>query len=225
MRPINRGVSPGTFLDYQNARGPLIRLLGQYCSYCEMHVGVGLAVEHMQPKSLNPSLELVWDNFLLACTNCNSNKFHQPISLRNYFWPDSDNTARAFVYSVGGVIEVNVGLNASEQAIAVSTIGLTGLNKRPAVTTTASDRRWLNRQVAWEVAEEALQDLQVNDTVQLRNQVVRNAQGRGFFSVWMTVFQSDADMLNRFIAAFPGTANTCFDPTTGQCLTVTRGQI
>jgi hypothetical protein len=45
----------------------------------------------------------------------------------------------------------------------------------------------------------------------MRKQIVSNAQGRGFFSVWMTVFKDDPDMLNRFINAFPGTCTDCFD--------------
>jgi hypothetical protein len=45
----------------------------------------------------------------------------------------------------------------------------------------------------------------------MRKQIVLNAQGRGFFSVWMTVFKNDPDMLNRLINAFPGTSGDCFD--------------
>jgi hypothetical protein len=33
----------------------------------------------------------------------------------------------------------------------------------------------------------------------------------GFFSIWMTVFADHPVMLRRFITAFPGTAETCFD--------------
>lgn len=53
-----------------------------------------------------------------------------------------------------------------------------------------------------EIAQEALRDLQKNDTPQMRNQIVRTAQGQGFWSIWMTVFQNDPDMLNRLIDAF-----------------------
>jgi uncharacterized protein (TIGR02646 family) len=225
MRPVNRGLAPRTFTSYQQAKGPLIGRMGQYCSYCEMPLGASLAVEHVQPKDLNPGLRNVWNNFLLACTNCNSTKGVTAVVLTDYFWPDSDNTARVLTYSQGGVVSVGTGLNTAQQGIAQNTIGLTGLDCRPPIGGKASDWRWENRRTAWDKANRALENLLKADSFHMREQIVDTAISKGFFSVWMTVFQSDADMLNRFIAAFPGTAETCFDPTTGQCVTVARGQI
>jgi hypothetical protein len=45
----------------------------------------------------------------------------------------------------------------------------------------------------------------------MQDMIVIHAVDKGFFSVWMTVFKDDPDMLNRFIAAFPGTCADCFD--------------
>ena len=219
MRPIERGSLPrdksGTpkiFSRYQDARGDLIDRLGEYCSYCEMPLGASLAVEHAQPKKKNPDLELSWDNFLLGCANCNSTKGDKDVEIDDYYWPDRDNTIRAFEYLQGGILRVNSNLTNSEKERARKTIELTGLNKDPKNDPARSDRRWLNRDKAWENAERALRNLQRNDTPEMREQIVDTATSRGFFSVWMTVFREDSDMLLRFIDAFPGTSRFCFDP-------------
>jgi uncharacterized protein (TIGR02646 family) len=213
MRPVERGTTSQMFSEYQQARGLLIARMGEYCSYCEMRLGASLAVEHVQPKDLNPALALVWENFLLGCTNCNSTKGKQDIVLADYFWADQDNTARAFEYAAGGFVRVSPVLDATEQAKAQRTMGLVGLEKCPPIHAEAADRRWSNRREAWDVAQRSRKRLGGFDTPQMREEIVENALGRGFWSVWMTVFADDPDMLKRFIVAFPGTAN-CFDPNT-----------
>lgn len=218
MRPIEKGNlpvdeenKPKVFSKYQDARGELIDRLGEYCSYCEMPLGASLAVEHAQPKTKNPDLELSWDNFLLGCVNCNSTKGDKDVLLDDYYWPDRDNTIRAFEYLKGGILRVNSSLINSQRERARKTMELTGLEKTPENDPARKDRRWLNRGKAWETAERSLKNLQINDTPQMREQIVETATSRGFFSVWMTVFREDSDMLGRFIAAFPGTCSSCFD--------------
>ena len=97
MRPVARGTHPTdaagnkkAWTEYSQSRGDLIDRIGEYCSFCEMHLDASLAVEHIQPKSLYPNLALEWDNFLLACTNCNSTKGDRDIKLNDYFWPHLD---------------------------------------------------------------------------------------------------------------------------------------
>ena len=63
---------------YKTARGDLLNTLGYYCSYCEIPVGIGVHVEHKLPKVDFPANAVEWDNLLLACDNCNSNKGEQP---------------------------------------------------------------------------------------------------------------------------------------------------
>ena len=75
----------------------------------------------------------------------------------------------------------------------------------------ASDRRWNNRREAWDIAVESKQDLETNDTPEMRRQIIRSATARGYWSVWMTVFEDDPDMLERLIESFPGTCADCFD--------------
>lgn len=212
MRPVERGSCPTDaegiakiFREYQDARGDLISRLGEYCSFCEARLGASLAVEHKLPKNLHPQLEKDWNNFLLACTNCNSTKGKKNIVLTDYYWPDRDNTARAFIYLTGGLVHVNKNLTDAEQPQALKTLHLTGLDKTPINNPTMSDRRWLNRREAWDSAERSLKNLKSNDTPCMREQIVELARAKGFWSVWMTVFRDDKDMLERFINAFEGT--------------------
>lgn len=120
MRPIERGDIPKdgngndvVYTTYQKARGDLIKRLGDYCSYCEMQLDASLAVEHVQPKkppgSTTPiqSRLLDWNNFLLACTNCNSTKGSKDVVLSEYLWPDKNNTFKALVYKKGGLVSVS----------------------------------------------------------------------------------------------------------------------
>lgn len=176
-----------------------------------MPLGASLAVEHKQPKTKNPDRELSWDNFLLGCANCNSTKGDKDVELDDYYWPDRDNTIRAFEYLKAGILRVNSNLTNSEKERAKKTMELTGLNKTPSQNSARSDRRFEKRREAWGQAEEVLQDLLNNDTPQMRETIVKLAKATGFFSVWMTVFREDSNMLRRFIDAFPGTCRSCFD--------------
>jgi uncharacterized protein (TIGR02646 family) len=227
MRPINRGSCPEEsgqacpYKKYTEARGELIKRLGEYCSYCEMHLDSGLAVEHMQPKkpdgtTVIDSLRLLdWNNFLLACPNCNATKSNENVVLDDYLWPDRDNTFRAFCYSEGGLVSYahDIGDNQLRQK-ACKMIHLVGLDKIPTdhdIATEASDRRWLNRKEAWEIAIRSKERLSRNDNEDFREQVLETPKAKGFWSIWMTVFKDDADMLQRLIEAFPGTCTNCFN--------------
>jgi hypothetical protein len=226
MRPVIRGPwpenvdgTPVVYTAYSMARGTLIKRLGECCSYCEVHLDTSLAVEHVRPKkppgaTVNDiTRELSWDNFLLACTNCNSIKDNLDVVIDDYLWPDRDNTFLAIIYKVGGIVEAASG---SDQLRAQSTIELVGLDRIPSdhhQENEASDRRWNNRREAWDIATESKKNLGEHDTVVMRRQIVLQIQG--FWSIWMTVFQDDSDMLNRIIDRIPGTAKHCFDA--GNC--------
>lgn len=219
MRPVNRGDAPTDdagnevrFAEYTHARGELIQRLGEYCSYCEMHLDSSLAVEHVQPKkppgaaAVMPDRALNWHNFLLACTNCNSTKGDTDVVLDDYLWPDRDDTFHALRYSVGGVVDSAPG---SDQAKADELLNLVGLRKTPDARE-ASDRRWLNRREAWELAVRARERLARCQSDDMREQIIETAQAKGFWSVWMTVFADDATMCERLLEAYPGTQNRYF---------------
>ena len=115
-----------------------------------------LAVEHVQPKVRRTTLRNAWSNFLLGCVHCNSSKGKKRVALRDFFWPDRDNTLRALEYVEGGLVKPHADLTAVDQVSARNTIALTGLDKFPGNLgrePTASDRRWLRRQKTWLLAK------------------------------------------------------------------------
>lgn len=220
MRPVTRGQIPNdangnpvVFPHYRDARDSLIARIGDYCSYCEVCLHGPIHVEHVCPKDPNPHLERVWANFLLACENCNSTKGHVNVVVNEYFWPDTDNTARAFEYWPDEPPRVSNTLNQGHQQIAASTIQLTGLDRVPGHPHYSDrDRRWHKRKEAWGVALLARQALAQNPSEELRVSIAQTALSRGFWSVWMAVFHDDLDMRRRFMNWFPGTASVeCFD--------------
>lgn len=224
MRPVVRGPCPTdgagqevVFKEYAQARGALIKRIGERCSYCEMHLDSSLAVEHVKPKKppgaaqVIPERELDWANFLLACTNCNSTKGDTDVALADYVWPDRDNTFIALTYLEGGRVAPTQG---TDQARALKMIELVGLDKTPE-TAEASDRRWENRREAWDIAQESLRDLHESDSPALRRQIIRTVKTGAYWSVWMTVFKEHPEMLREMIQAIPGTADACFDAANG----------
>jgi hypothetical protein len=233
MRPVERGNIPFEcgkiieFKEYGDARHYLINRLGDYCSYCESQLSLP-AIEHIFPKKLYPAWKKSWDNFLLACTFCNSIKKDKEISLASYlryFWVSTDNTFRAFRYEKDRAPQIALYLNTFQKQIAQNTLELTGLDREPThPKLSKKDVRWKERNVAWGKAERARINLQSTPTESMRNQIIDTATSTGFFSVWMTVFADDFDMRQRLITAFKGTSQSCFDANT-QPIHRTGGQI
>lgn len=214
MRPVDKGAAPAVYSRYQDAGPDLQACLGDYCSYCERQIETNLAVEHVQPKSRVPTLRTNWANFLLGCVNCNSSKGDAPVNLADYFWPDIDNTLRAFQYVRGGIIQPDPALGPDLAAKAWATIGLIGLDRdpgNPGKVPSSPDKRWLRRQQAWQEAERCRDKLAACDTVEVRELIVNVAAGRGEFSIWWTVFAHDVDIRKRLREAFVGTHGGSFD--------------
>jgi hypothetical protein len=227
MRPIRRGASPRhqDYANYTEAKPDLVARLGPYCSFCERPVVTQLAVEHVQPKGLPAYSHLIgrWDNFLLACVNCNSTKTDKDVVLSQVLLPDRDNTFVAFDYLPNGTITASAQAQATGFGeTANASLSLTGLDKTALNTPDENGKqvaldRVRQRMEAWLNAQEALSSIQAQPgNAILRNTVVKLATATGFFSVWMTVFASDADMRRRLVQAFPGTEGSgCFDLATG----------
>jgi uncharacterized protein (TIGR02646 family) len=227
MRPVDKGAAPAAYATYQDAGPDLQARIGDFCSYCERQIETNLAVEHVQPKSRVPVLSTAWTNFLLGCVNCNSSKGDRPVNLPDYFWPDSENTLRAFDYVRGGMIRPNPALAPVLAAKARATIRLVGLDRDPGNRgrrPTSADRRWLRRQQAWEKAERCRDILVSCDNVGVRELIADVAAGRGEFSIWWTVFAHDADIRRRLREAFVGTHGGSFD-THEQLLPRAGGQV
>ncbi|MBK9365152.1 MAG: HNH endonuclease [Deltaproteobacteria bacterium] len=200
-------------VEYRHARPTLLERMGGYCSFCEVQAPT-LDVEHIRCKDHNPALALEWSNFLLACKNCNSTKgttvsTDEDVAAR--LWPDRDRTQDAFVYGEGGVVSVAPLVDPAERRKAELTAEMVGLLRRPGAgltsgqTRTASDRRLHLRRQAWDEATISRNNLRKAPVEEMRDQILILATARGFFSVWLTVFRDDADMVDRLIRAFSGT--------------------
>lgn len=221
MRPIERGSIPKdkygndkVYTSYGNARRDLIDRMGQYCAYCNQKLPASLAVEHVQPKVSNPTLELEWSNFVLGCTNCNSTKGKKEVDIIDYLWPDIHNTHLAFKYTPDGKIDVHPALTGVLKTKATEMLKLVGLQKYPN-NPTASDRRWLNRKDAFVKANAALKLYQSASAKGAASEFEEMlgilASDNGFFSIWMDVFNAYPSAKRQIIDSFTGTANTCFD--------------
>lgn len=220
MRPVTRGTSPTgrEYDNYRDAVTDLVGRMGRYCSYCERCIPTQLAVEHVQPKGLPAYAHLVgtWDNFLLGCVNCNSTKGDKDVLLDRVCLPDRDNTFAAYTYTPDGRIEPAPGLTNAQTGMALGTLSLTGLDKRISQVRDENGRliaidRVSQRMEVLLIARRSLTRLLANPIDPLREQIVDTALAHGFFSIWMNVFEQDAEMRRRFIMAFPGTALDCFD--------------
>ncbi|OJE17821.1 hypothetical protein A9490_13655 [Bacillus thuringiensis] len=212
MRPVDKGASTTTYNAYQNARNDLCLKIGWYCSYCEMTIRNMPEVEHVIPVNQGgPSLD--WDNFLVSCKYCNVNKKDYNPGRINYYWPDQDNTFRAFEYKRGFPITASSLLGSSQKKIAETTINLCGLDKEPGAqkSPTPKDTRWISRKDTWDLALESLKDWETSQTSQMAKQVARTAAGTGHFSIWMEVFKNYKQVRYELLSIFPGTDHNCFD--------------
>ena len=226
MRPVRRGASPipQDFPNYADAQPYLISRVGLYCSYCERRIATSLAVEHIFPKGVPAFANLIgrWENFLLACVNCNATKSTKVLQTADTLLPDRDNTFAAFQYGPDGSIvpsPLAVATNRSQAAQAI--LSLTGIDKKSAQVIDENGKqiavdRLSQRLEAWALAEEAKLDVDGSNSPDVRKWAVKTAKESGFFSIWMTVFAADPDMRMRLIDAFPGTSDSgCFNSNTG----------
>ena len=219
MRPVDRGRNTTVYKKYEDAKQDLVNRLGCYCSYCERRIATLLAVEHIQPKALPEyaHLEKTWDNFLLACTNCNSAKSKKPVDLGSYLIPDRDNTFFAFAYDDLGMVNPAAGLSQELRKLAEDTCELVALNRLEHeewdedVVFSALERA-SQRVQAWNQATEALADYLAGSTIPRR--IAAEAASCGFFSIWMVAFENHPEVRLELISTFPNTAADCFDPIT-----------
>lgn len=220
MRPIDKGNSPRVFTKYEHAKQPLTERIGIYCSYCERRIATNLAIEHIFPKdaALGYShLECEWDNFLLACVNCNSAKGTTIINEQTYLLPDRDNTLPYYDYLESGIVE-SCG-NQPIKTYAENTLQLVGLNKVTYPTLPNEDaliqqalERAGQRKATFTLAEKYR--LKYDQNLLDIDSIVDLAIGYGFFSIWMKAFEGVPAVRQQLINTFIGTEVTCFDANT-----------
>ena len=225
MRPVNKGESPyQTIKDYAEAMPYLEKRLGKYCSYCEFPIKHVPEVEHIVSKA-NGGDRTDWKNLLLGCKYCNTRKSKtiSPENVEEYIWPDSDNTALAYTYE-NGIPEVN-----EKKLLEVDGTGefckkakklfdLVELGHVP--NEKEKDKRFAERIEAFQIAQICLNDWKVITVIENNSAVLKPfkdliatcALESGFFSVWMTVFSEEPEILQMLIEGFPNTRKECFDP-------------
>lgn len=224
MRPVNKGESPYLSIkNYEDALPYLERRLGRYCSYCELPVKHVPEVEHIVSKS-NGGDRNAWDNLLIGCKYCNTRKGKKtsPENVKEYIWPDCDNTALAYTYE-HGFPKVN-----QKKLLEIDTTGrfykkaqnlfeLVNLGHIP--TKKEKDRRFAMRNEAYQIAKDTLEDWKTiknsTDDINIINKfkklIVTTALECGFFSVWMTVFSGESEIMGALIDEFPNTRKECFN--------------
>lgn len=201
-----------TYTPFGTAKYPLIGSIGNYCSYCEQEKEPGdLAVEHVAAKSRGGSM-VDWDNFLLACNVCNSNKGSLLVNLHDSHWPHVNNTYISFVYDASGRVHVNPTLTGLSKDRAEKLYNTCKLGRHPHTgeIPSGSDFRWKKRFEAYNLA---MRDkaLFLQGTFSI-DDVISDAQRTGFWSVWFTVFKGEDAVRQELINKFPGTDASCFDP-------------
>ena len=205
MRSINRGVSNTTYTTYGDALEDLMDVIGDYCSYCEISLTNLGAVEHVIPQA-NGGPVVQWNNFLIACTYCNSSKGDRNPARAGYVWPDMHKTLPLFEY-IACCVFVAQNLAGFNHQDVLSTIELMGLHKIPGEPRfNKNDRRWRKRFEAFVIAEDTAskyaQRRYDQDYIDL---IIENATGRGFFTIWHLAFAAFPEVQQALINAFPGT--------------------
>jgi uncharacterized protein (TIGR02646 family) len=211
MRPIEKwavgtqGVQ-AEYNPYNGAKQKLSENLGDYCCYCDrpLHL-IALEVEHVGPKSLPKyaAMEHSWDNFLLACKNCNLAKANKDL-LGAILFPHAHNTFYALSISPGGKVIPRKGLPATENALAENTIQELGLNRNHGdLRHTPADDRIKYRRATLVLANDYLQKF-VAGTTDV-DTIVNLARGYGFWLVWMEVFANHQDVQQKLVSTFQGT--------------------
>lgn len=208
MRPITKSrFKPSSYIykPYNNAKDELIEAIGGYCSYCERPgYSAALDVEHIRDKDTHPNRKYLWRNFLIGCKNCNPVKGTK--SILNMYFPSVHNTYEIFNYDHLGQVTVNTQFltTQSERDRAQRLIDLVGLDRRPGHPKfSKKDKRWSDRQDAYLIAERCLPKYKSGD-VDI-DTLIELAIAKGFWSVWMTVFSAEPDVITRLVKDFPGT--------------------
>lgn len=213
MRPVlrsNKFDAAGNPIEYNPwgaAKPDLIDEIGDFCSYCGKHLTRSvLAIEHIQDKNTHPHLKYHWNNFLLACVNCNSVKGTKDTALLNPFLPHTDNLLCFIEVSNRSLLQVKTGVTGTNLVRTRAFIDLIGLDRRPGHPNYSNkDDRWEYRLTAYNKATRQLQKYTSTPVTTDIENIRELAITSGFFSVWFTVFDAHDSVKAALIAAFKGT--------------------
>ena len=107
-------------------------------------------------------------------------------------------------------------MSTEQQTKAQALLDLVGLQRHKALgwpKPARRDNRWEQREQIWTIAIKSLELFEkLGRREEAKEQILIAAQGYGFFSIWMKVFENHPEVKRGLIQIFAGTASTCFDP-------------
>lgn len=222
MRPVDKPRSNKVYYPYGTAKRDLANAIGRYCSYCERYLGETIAIEHVQPKSLQPNKATLWDNFLLSCTNCNSHKSARDINdgnINTYAWPDKDDTYHLINYDETTAMPFPAAdISDIESRKVKNLISLVGLDVvAPKIGSVSyesmSDMRAEDRLKFLKEAKEykteylASSDRGKRKHLDFLRKYILLA---GYWSIWMHVFEDVPEVKEMLLEIIPGTKKSYF---------------
>lgn len=208
MRPVDKSrytTNQVVYKPYGNAKPVLIEAIGKYCSYCEREgFSSALDVEHLEDKDAHPDKEFLWNNFLLACKNCNSIKGTTEIDFPNITLPHIHDTFSPFEYLESGFIKIKDEVVEPLRSKVVALVDLVGLDRRPGIARySTKDDRWQERKQAWELSKKYKQKyIAGNCDIET---IVDLSLSMGFWSIWMNTFEGFLEVQRALIDSFSGT--------------------
>lgn len=221
MRPVNKwkvGHIIGlesikeSYNPYSSAKPHLESNLGCFCSYCEIPItDEAMHIEHVKPQLLNPSLKFKWSNFLVSCHRCNGtdNKGQKPVIFKSIYLPHRNNTYKCIEYHASGLVSVKSGLSTIEIQKTQNLIELVGLHLMKGNPDHKNgDKRAERRQSVYKLAIKYESEYRKGNISSIQY-IVDLALGKGFWSVWMQVFNYQPLVLNELINSFQGTQPDC----------------
>lgn len=231
MRPVlktNRIGADGHPLEmnpYGSAKPELVNELGTFCSFCEKYNSrSALHVEHIFGKKCRDAsgnliyehLQYRWDNFLLACVNCNGVKGSKDVAILLPYMPHENNLLCFIEIVTGGFIKIKNGVQGDSLLKARAFIDLVGLDRVPGdIDYSDRDDRWDNRMRVYDIAQRQLRKYMETPPTSTIETIVDLARTNGFFSIWYYLFHTHHEVIDalingimidgNFIHPFPGT--------------------
>lgn len=208
MRPVDKTrytTNQVEYNPYGDAKPYLIAAIGKFCSYCEREgFSSALDVEHIEDKDAHPDKKFLWDNFLLACKNCNSIKGTKEIDFPNIILPHLQNTFSPFEYLESGLIKIKDEVVEPSRSRVVALVKLVGLDRRPGHPRySTKDDRWQERKQAWELSQKYKQKyIAGNCDIET---IVDLSLSYGFWSIWMNAFEGYPEVQRALVDNFRGT--------------------
>lgn len=215
MRPVVKSVkgkSEGHYKPWGDAKPELIGEIGSFCSYCEKQVTrSALHIEHIKGRKVtNKEGELIyadlcydWNNFLLACSNCNSTKSNKDIALTNPFLPHRNNLIHFIEIDSEGRVVIKSGIAQDKRSKVQAFIDLVGLDRLPGHPDySEKDDRWQIRLEARDLAQRQFSKYNSTPRSTDIENIVSLSKEKGFFSVWYYQFSNHPEVLDALINGY-----------------------